>query len=64
MSDINDLIHANSKIAYEQGRKEERTNLLKLARQCCWEDEIGEGIYLKDLLEYIEEDDNERTIKF
>ena len=30
MSDLNDLIHRNAQLAYEQGKKEERQRVLRL----------------------------------
>lgn len=55
MSDLQDLIARASVLAYQQGRKDERLNLLALAKEASTENHIGELVYLEDLNDYIEQ---------
>lgn len=61
MSDLNDLIHTNARIAfnagYKSGRAEERKAILEVIKSCTAHDTIGEHVYLKDLHEHLEEYD-------
>ena len=63
MSDLQDLIARSSTISYQQGRKDERINLLNLARDASIENDIGRYVYLSDLNDYIEEWDREQGEK-
>lgn len=65
MSDINDLIARSSTIAYnsgyEAGSLAERKRIYALAKdaQCHIErDEVGDWVYIKDLIEYMEENND------
>ena len=55
MSDLHELIARASVLAYQQGRKDERINILKLANEASTENHIGEFVYLDDLNDYIDE---------
>jgi len=63
MSDLQDLIARSSVLSYQQGRKDERINLLNLARDASIENDIGRYVYLSDLNDYIEEWDREQGEK-
>lgn len=55
MSDLNELIARSSVLSYQQGRTDERLNILRLAKEASVENHIGEYVYLSDLNDYIEE---------
>lgn len=55
MSDLHELIARASVLAYQQGRKDERINILKLADEASVSNHIGDYVYLTDLNDYIEE---------
>lgn len=63
MSDLNDLIARNAVISYQQGRKDERLNLLALAREASTSNDIGRYVYLDDLNDYIEQWDRGQSAK-
>ena len=63
MSDLQDLIARSSVLSYQQGRKDERINILNLARDASIENDIGRYVYLSDLNDYIEEWDREQGEK-
>lgn len=63
MSDLQDLIARSGYIAYEQGRRDERLHVLKLAMDASVENDIGRYVYLSDLSDYIEIDEEERNAK-
>ena len=63
MSDLNDLIARNAVLSYQQGRKDERINLLHLAEDASIEDNIGRYVYLDDLNDYIEQWDRGQSEK-
>ena len=63
MSDLNDLIARSSVLSYQQGRKDERINLLQLARDASIENDIGRYVYLDDLNDYIQEWDRGQSEK-
>ena len=63
MSDLNDLIARSSVLSYQQGRKDERLNLLHLAREASTSNDIGRYVYLDDLNDYIEEWDRGQSAK-
>lgn len=63
MSDLQDLIARSSVLSYQQGRKDERINLLNLAHDASVENDIGRYVYLSDLNDYIEEWDREQSEK-
>ena len=63
MSDLQDLIARSSTISYQQGRKDERINILSLARDASVENNTGRYVYLSDLEDYIEEWDREQDEK-
>jgi hypothetical protein len=63
MSDLQDLIARSSVLSYQQGRKDERINLLSLARDASVENDIGRYVYLSDLNDYIEEWDRGQSEK-
>ena len=55
MSDLNELIARSSVLSYQQGRTDERLNILRLAKEASVENHIGDYVYLSDLNDYIEE---------
>ena len=55
MSDLQELIARSSVLSYQQGRKDERINILSLARDASVENNTGRYVYLSDLEDYIEE---------
>lgn len=64
MSDLQDIIARSSILAfnagYKQGRQDERNLILEMAKeaQChVRQDEVGEYVYLSDLIEYLEAED-------
>lgn len=63
MSDLQDLIARSSTISYQQGRKDERINILSLARDASVENNTGRYVYLSDLEDYIEQWDREQDEK-
>lgn len=63
MSDLNDLIARSSVLSYQQGRKDERLNLLALAREASTSNDIGRYVYLDDLNDYIAEWDRGQSAK-
>ena len=63
MSDLQDLIARSLVLSYQQGRKDERINILNLARDASIENDIGRYVYLSDLNDYIEEWDREQGEK-
>ena len=63
MSDLQDLIARSSVLSYQQGRKDERINLLRLATEASLENHIGRYVYLSDLDDYINEDERLRDEK-
>ena len=63
MSDLHDLIARASVLAYQQGRKDERINILKLANEASVSNDIGDYVYLNDLNDYIEYDEEKRNEK-
>ena len=63
MSDLNDLIARSSVLSYQQGRKDERINLLQLAKDASIENDIGRYVYLDDLNDYIQEWDRGQSEK-
>ena len=63
MSDLQELIARSSVLSYQQGRKDERINLLKLATEASLENHIGRYVYLSDLDDYINEDERVRDEK-
>jgi len=63
MSDLQELIARSSVLSYQQGRKDERINILNLARDASIENDIGRYVYLSDLNDYIEEWDREQGEK-
>ena len=60
MSDLNDLIARNSVISYQQGRTDERLNILRLANEAAVHGDNGDYVYLSDLNDYIAEWDKGR----
>ena len=63
MSDLNDLIARSSVLSYQQGRKDERLNLLALALEASTSNDIGRYVYLDDLNDYIAEWDRGQSAK-
>ena len=63
MSDLQDLIARSSVLSYQQGRKDERLNILRLAQEASTENDIGRYVYLDDLNDYIQEWDTGRLEK-
>ena len=63
MSDLQDLIARSSVLSYQQGRKDERINLLRLATEASVENKNGRYVYLSDLDDYINEDERLRDEK-
>ena len=68
MSDLQDLIARSSVIAfntgYLQGRHDERKLIMEMAKdaQChVRQDEVGEYVYLQDLIDYLEAEDAKKT---
>ena len=57
MSDLNDLIARSSVLSYQQGRKDERLAILRLAKEASMNNDTGEYVYLEDLNDYIDEYD-------
>lgn len=55
MSDINGLIHINAMLAFDQGRKAERALIFKAIDMCTTSNKIGDFVYIKDLIEHLEE---------
>ena len=55
MSDLQDLIARSSVLSYQQGRKDERINILSLARDASVENNTGRYVYLSELEDYIDE---------
>ena len=55
MSDLQELIARSSVLSYQQGRKDERINILSLARDASVQNNTGRYVYLSDLEDYIEE---------
>ena len=55
MSDLQELIARSSVLSYQQGRKDERINILSLAKDASVENNTGRYVYLSDLEDYIEE---------
>jgi hypothetical protein len=63
MSDLQDLIHRQAVISYEQGARTERLRILKLAKEASMTNDTGDYVYLSDLQDYIEEADNDKASK-
>jgi len=63
VSDLNDLIARSSVLSYQQGRKDERINLLQLAKDASVENDTGRYVYLDDLNDYIQEWDRGQSEK-
>lgn len=63
MSDLHDLIARASVLAYQQGRKDERINILKLADEAAVRKDNGDYVYLSDLNDYINNDEEKRNEK-
>ena len=57
MSDLNDLIARSSVLSYQQGRKDERLAILRLAKEASMNKDNGDYVYLDDLNDYIDEYD-------
>jgi len=57
MSDLNELIARSSVVSYQQGRKDERLMILKLAKEASMSNNTGDYVYLDDLNDYIDEYD-------
>jgi hypothetical protein len=57
MSDLNELIARSSVVSYQQGRKDERFMILKLAKEASMSNNTGDYVYLDDLNDYIDEYD-------
>mgnify|MGYP001065790795 FL=1 len=58
MSDLNDLIARSSVLSYQQGRKDERLAILRLAKEASMSNDNGDDyVYLEDLNDYIDEYD-------
>jgi len=57
VSDLNDLIARSSIISYQQGRKDERLAILRLAKEASMNRDNGDYVYLDDLNDYIDEYD-------
>jgi len=57
VSDLNDLIARSSVLSYQQGRKDERLAILRLAKGASMSNDTGEYVYLEDLNDYIDEYD-------
>lgn len=60
MSEINDLIRTSSILAFNQGLdhgiRSERERILRLANEASVTSDIGDYVYIKDLIDYMEED--------
>ena len=63
MSDLHELIARASVLAYQQGRKDERINILRLADEASVSNDIGDYVYLTDLNDYIQYDEEKRNEK-
>jgi hypothetical protein len=63
VSDLNDLIARSSVLSYQQGRKDERLAILRLAKECSMNRDNGDYVYLDDLNDYIDEYDREQNAK-
>jgi len=63
MSDLHDLIARASVLAYQQGRKDERINILKLADEAAVRNDNGDYVYISDLNDYIDNDEEKRNEK-
>lgn len=63
MSDLHDLIARASVLAYQQGRKDERINILKLADEAAVRNDNGDYVYISDLNDYINNDEEKRNEK-
>jgi len=63
MSDLHDLIARAGLLAYRQGRTDERLSILKLAQEASMEYKNGPYVYLSDLRDYIEYDEEKRNAK-
>lgn len=63
MSDLNELIARSSVLSYQQGRTDERLNILRLAKEASVSNDIGDYVYLSDLNDYIEEWDMDNAEK-
>lgn len=63
MSDLHDLIARASVLAYQQGRKDERINILKLADEAAVRNDNGDYVYISDLSDYINNDEEKRNEK-
>ena len=63
MSDLNDLIARSSIISYQQGRKDERLAILRLAKEASMNRDNGDYVYLDDLNDYIDEYDRGQHAK-
>jgi len=48
MSDINDLIHSNARVAFDQGAKTERQRIIKLLEPLAEHCDCKEGCYPED----------------
>lgn len=57
MSDLNDLIARSSVLSYQQGRKDERLAILRLAKEASMSNKTGDYVYLEDLNDYIDQYD-------
>ena len=63
MSDLNDLIARSSVLSYQQGRKDERLAILRLAKAASMNRDNGDYVYLDDLNDYIDEYDRGQNAK-
>ena len=63
MSDLNDLIARSSVLSYQQGRKDERLAILRLAKAASMNRDNGDYVYLDDLNDYIDEYDRGQYAK-
>jgi hypothetical protein len=63
MSDLQEIIARNAVLSYHQGRRDERRNLLELAREASTSNDIGRYVYLDDLNDYIAEWDRGQSAK-
>jgi len=50
MSDLQDLIARSSIISYQQGRKDERLAILRLAKEASMNKDNGDYVYLRDTM--------------
>ena len=63
MSDLQDLIARSSILSYQQGRKDERLAILRLAKEASMNRDNGDYVYLDDLNDYIDEYDRGQYAK-